>query len=95
MRIAEAAHQCEPHSHAAMTARAAVVLLVEAIEETRDRVGADPDAVVHNLDAALTSALDRRSADPDVAARRREFHGVVDEGAKYLTEPERVCGDRG
>src|ERR1019366_3777542 len=88
VRVAEAAHQGKPHAHAAVTARAAVVLLVETVEEKRNGRGADPETVVHDVDSAPSRALDRTRADAHMAVLRRELHGVVDERAEHLAEAE-------
>jgi hypothetical protein len=91
--VAEAAHERESHAHPAVAARPAVVLLVEAVEEAWNRLGADADTIVDHVDSACAHALFGTRSHLDVSALRRELHRVVDERPQHLTKPERVGVD--
>ena len=72
-----------------MIARARAVALTESIEDVREKLRSDADAVVGHSHLEIPARRSRRHA--DVAARRSELQRVAEKIDEHLLEPAHVA----
>ena len=89
MQLGQAPHQREPDAEAAARAVDGVVRLHEQIEDLRQHVGRDADALVGDPQHGVVAFAADEHADDAVAAR--ELERVGNEVADDLLEPHRIA----
>src|SRR5258708_25487450 len=83
MRLRQALHQRQSHAGATELAGGAVVDLVEALEDARDGLGGDADAVVDDVQGQLFGAAVGDSMDTNIAALGVGLRCIFDPGPQH------------
>ena len=89
MQFRQAPHQREPDSQAAARAVDGVVGLHEQVEDLRQHVGRDADALVGDAQHRVVAFAPDEHADHAFAAR--ELERIRDQVADDLLEPHRIA----
>ena len=89
VQLGEVTHDRQPQAEAPVATRDRAVGLPEAVEDARQDLGLDPDAGVGQRQHRELAVA--RQPDANVAALRRELHGVGDEVGGDLTQAQRVA----